>query len=399
MTFRVALKSNIVERADDDLKTLLFVDKPKVEDFNYSPLILRSVAEYLLKNGLSIGLGEINKKEIIDKYWKDVKAIFKVDIHFRVVIGTETYPYLFLFIFLRNHEIRRQIEGTLNNIPSLKQRNPLTYVTVNTLEDTKIYDILEQCRMISEEKKLTFETEEMKIVENVTSNDNFRIHYFLPEKFSFECQRCNFCELPSNTSVNPIANKPEGNIESISFNYRICFPCNLATLTYYEMRRIASKIGKSTTFFTQPLLLIKNKNTSEEDLLIGLKQNKGICIFQDLKKHKCKIQHFKPFNCFTYPLLVTFNNEDITVECDFACPGIGKGKKIDLESFSNMIIKHQQKKLKQSLLSPNKSLLDFVKQNWDIEHRYYLDNVRVTEEDIQIAKKALFLEEKSKVDY
>jgi len=384
MVIRHQIKTSIIERADDDLKTLLFVKEPKAEDFNYSPLILRVVNEYLLERGLGIGLGDINNKEIIDKYWRSAAFPIESDVLFRFIIGTESYPFLQLFIFFKNVGVRNKLYNDFDKITKLKRKNPLTYVATSYLEDTQMYDLLEECRAIVEEKGLKFNTEEIKVKEKEIIKQDVRIKYLVPDNLTFQCQRCNMCELPSNYSVNPIENLPEGNKETISINHRVCFPCNLPTLTFTEAEEISKRLKRELSEFTQPLLLIKDKLSNQTELIIGLKQKEGICIFQDLANHACSIHRFKPFNCLTYPILVSYEKNQITVECDFSCIGIGKGDKINLSKLTEISLKH-------FLETYNKGTFDIYKieEIWG-KNSYYFDKKRVTEDDIKIAKAAIF---------
>ena len=385
MTSRFLICENIVKKAEEDLLSILISEEPNPEQFNYSPYILRSVNDKLLEEGKSIGLGYISDKSIIDSYWETNPYKMTADLEMRIVYGTHCNCSDELLLFLKNNEVRGKIISELDSIPKLRIRNNFLFRFRTQTKDNTIDDICEQIRILAIDKELDIKTEVFYLsVENLDTED-YNIRWRIPENFLFRCLQCNFCEYPSNFSANPIPNNRNAEEFLLTFENRICFPCNLPSLSYYEAIDISNKKNLPLSEFSRPIFGKQNKEMEIVEVGFSIKQREGLCVFQDIKENQCQIYDIAPFNCKFYPLLLSSVEDNIvTVEVDFSCPGIGKGDKIDL--------KKSEEHLKNYLNASDTKInltIDEIEEKWG-KQTIWKEGMRVTAEDVKFAKTAFF---------
>ncbi|MHA1305290.1 MAG: YkgJ family cysteine cluster protein, partial [Candidatus Heimdallarchaeaceae archaeon] len=308
MSSRFLVKENIQQMAEEDLKRLLMEEHPKCTEFNYSPFILRCINEYLLEAGYSIGLGFCGDRVIIDELWSEVELPFATPIKIRVISDSDTEFYNEIVILLKNIEIFNALCSELKKIKKLRPKNPLVFHRKSSSKQD-IEQILEQVKKVLKCNSCAYTIEFIYLQRTKIIKDNELIEFIHPkerEMLTISCVRCNMCELPSHYSVNPISNKSNQPFAcKLSFNYHICFPCNLPTLSFKEATIIAEKTKKKLEDFCSPVFALVDKNERIIDLLLALKQKKGVCIFQDITSKSCLIHQFKPASCKNFPFLLT----------------------------------------------------------------------------------------------
>jgi Fe-S-cluster containining protein len=137
--------------------------------------------------------------------------------------------------------------------------------------------------------------------------------------------------------------------------------------------------------FSRPIFGKQNKEQKLLEIGLALKQHEGICVFQNLKNKKCQIYDFAPFNCRFYPLLLSRICDDtITVEVDFSCPGIGKGRSIDLQKSQENLRQYMKTATTQIDLN-----IDEIENEWG-KQKIWKEGERVTNEDVEYAKSVFF---------
>ncbi|NPD88284.1 MAG: hypothetical protein HGN29_06155 [Asgard group archaeon] len=386
MVSRFLICEDIEKKAEEDLLSILISDNPDPKLFNYSPYILRRVNEKLLEDGKSIGLGYISDRKLVDSYWESNPYEMKNDLEMRVIYGSHTECPDEILLFLKDISVRNKILSNLESIPKLRIRNDYLFRFRTHYRDSTIDDICEQIRSLAVEKNLKIETKIFYLTTKVIEAENVLIRWNIPEKCFFECLSCNYCEYPSNFSANPIPNNL-GNIEEflVTFKNRICFPCNLPSLSYSEAIRISEELKYTLSDFSRPIFGKEKVNIGKIDIGLCLKQKNGICTFQELKNRECIIYKYAPFNCKFYPFLVSKVDEnEIIVDLDFSCPGIGKGNRVNI-----------QKKLNQLQTYLNKTTQQFEMSLVEIEKTWgkqviWNEGERVIAEDVKYSKTAFF---------
>ncbi|MCG3219917.1 MAG: hypothetical protein H7641_00925 [Candidatus Heimdallarchaeota archaeon] len=386
MVSRFLICKDIEKKAEEDLLSILISDKPDPKLFNYSPYILRRVNEKLLEDGKSIGLGYISDRKLIDSYWESNLYEMKNDLEMRIIYGSHLECSDEILLFLKNNTVRDTILSGLESIPSLRIRNNFLFRFRTQYRDSTIDDICEQIRSLAVEKNLKLETEIFYLTTHVIETDNFLIRWNIPEKFFFKCIKCNFCEYPSNFSANPIPNNL-GNIEEflITFENRICFPCNLPSLNYSEAMKISEEYNYSLHDFSRPIFGKEKVNTEKIEADLCIQQRNGLCLFQDNKTRECLIYKHAPFNCKFYPLLLSkVNDNEIIIDLDFSCPGIGKGSRVNIQKKLSQLQAYLNKTTQKFEIS-----LDKIENIWG-NQTIWREGERVTSEDVKYSKTAFF---------
>jgi len=382
MVSRIKFLGDIQKKAEEDLKKLLIYKKPKPHQFNYSPYILRRVNESLNEKSQSIGLGYLSESKIISKYWSSIILPFQSELYLRIVFGTCVDCYDEIVVFIKNQEIREKIITDLDQIAKLKPKNPLVFRFRTPYKDNIIDNICEQIRIIAVEKEIKFHTDVFYAEKEIENGNGIEIQWNLPHDLKFKCQRCNLCEIPSSTSVNPIPNSfknDEG--ELLTFNNRICFPSNLPTLQYEEAKNISLITEKPLIEFCRPILAFKGKDGKLQDVTFALNQDQGICVFQDMEKQMCTIREEAPLNCLSYPLAISETaNKLIVIDVDFSCPGVGYGSKIERDKIIQNIIRNRENDSSDSLYT-----LKELKDKWKGLTVFYNEG-RVEQEEIDYAQ-------------
>ncbi|MCG3226855.1 MAG: hypothetical protein H7645_08045 [Candidatus Heimdallarchaeota archaeon] len=386
MVSRFLLCTDIEKKAEEDLLSILISDNPDPKLFNYSPYILRRVNEKLLEEGRSIGLGYISDRKIVDSYWESNPYEMKNDLEIRIIYGSHVECPDEILLFLKDNTVRNKLLSDLESIPKLRVRNNFLFRFRTPYRDSTLDDICEQIRSLAVEKNLKTETEIFYLETEITETDNFLIRWNIPEKFSFKCLKCNFCEYPSNFSANPIPNNL-GNTEEflITFGNKICFPCNLPSLSYSEAMKISEEYNYSLNDISRPIFGKERVNTDKMEVGLCIKQNDGLCIFQEIKTRECKIYNHAPFNCKFYPFLVSkVSDNEISVDLDFPCPGVGKGSSVNMEKKLSQLQAHLNKTTQQFETS-----MDEINNMWG-KQAIWREGERVTDEDVKYSKTAFF---------
>ena len=388
MVSRFLICENIEKKAEEDLLTILLSDNPNPQYFNYSPYILRSVNEKLLEEGKSIGLGYIADRKIIDSYWQSNPYQISTDLEMRIIYGTHIGCTDEIILFLKDNNVREKLLSDLNEIKQLRIRNNFLLRFRTRFKDNTIDDICEQIRVFTYEKNLKIKTKVFYLNAFEIEKEDYRVKLNLPEKPLYKCLRCNYCEYPTNFSANPIPNSL-GRVKEplITFRNRICFPCNLPTLSYDEIVEISTQMKYSKKDFSRPIFGQKNFSNKKLDACFALKQNNGICIFQDLEKKECRIYKHAPFNCKFYPFLVSkFDNKELIVDLDFSCPGVGQGSIVK----SQDLIEKLHTNLKKTDAKTEFSIKE-LEEIWD-NQIIWNEGERVKEADIAFSKEVFFPE-------
>lgn len=386
MVSRFLIYADIEKKAEEDLLSILISDNPDPKLFNYSPYILRRVNEKLLEDGRSIGLGYISDRKIVDSYWESNPYEMKNDLEMRVIYGSHVECPDEILLYLKDSTVRNKLLSELESIPKLRIRNNFLFRFRSKYRDDTIYNICEQIRSLAVEKNLKLYTEIFYLETKITETDNFLIRWNIPEKSFFKCIKCNFCEYPSNFSANPIPNNL-GNLEEflITFENRICFPCNLPSLSYSEAIKISEEYNHPLHEISRPIFGKEKVNIEEIEVNFCIKQNDGLCIFQEIKARECRIHKHAPFNCKFYPFLVSkVNDDEIIVDLDFSCPGVGKGNSVNLEKKLSQLQAYLNKTTKQFEISK-----DEIENIWG-KQAIWREGERVTEEDVKYSKTAFF---------
>ncbi|UZE94322.1 MAG: YkgJ family cysteine cluster protein [Candidatus Pacearchaeota archaeon] len=92
-------------------------------------------------------------------------------------------------------------------------------------------------------------------------------------------------------------------------------------------------------------LLIENSKPIIKNLRL-LSKKKNECVFLN-EKNECDINNSKPILCQTYPFY--YNSKNKKFYYDINCPGIGKGRKINLEKIKNLTLKFENQISKKEL--------------------------------------------------
>ncbi len=381
MVSRYLLFGDIEKKAEKDLKLLLTKKKPLPQEFHYSPFILRSVNEKLLEEGKSIGLGFLSDRTIIDSHWNTVSLPIESEILVRIIYGTQIGCQDELVIFFKNNEVKKKIQHEISEIQKLKPKNTLVFRFRSMLRNEDIDNICENIRTILYEKKIHFHTEMIYLERKEFQLNETKFTWNIPSAVKLKCKRCNLCELPSHYSVNPIPNIMDEEEEKNCFTFenRICFPCNLPTLSYHEIDNISKKRNLQVQDISRPILAFEDTKTNKFDYLFALKQKNGLCIFQNTKNNSCVIHNISPLNCKSYPLLISdLSEKKITVELDFSCPGIEFEGSINVRKLSKKYYQILNKR-GESLNMNLKSLLHTWKNLmlWKDKERIKLNEVEI----------------------
>ncbi|MHA1954058.1 MAG: YkgJ family cysteine cluster protein [Candidatus Heimdallarchaeaceae archaeon] len=386
MASRFLICEDIEKKAEEDLLSILISDNPEPKLFNYSPYILRRVNEKLLEEGRSIGLGYISDKKLVDLYWESNPYEMKNDLEMRIIYGSHVECPDEILLFLKDDTVRNKLLSDLESIPKLRIRNNYLFRFRTHYRNSTIDEICEQIRSLAVEKNLKVETEIFYLETRTTEIDNFLIHWNIPEKLLFKCLKCNFCEYPSNFSANPIPNNL-GNVKEflITFENRICFPCNLPSLSYSEAIEISEEYNYSLHDISKPIFGKEKVNIEKIEVSLCLKQKNGLCIFQEKKTRKCKIYNHAPFHCKFYPFLVSkIDDKEIVVDLDYSCPGVGKGSSVIIENKLSQIQAYLNQTTQQFETS-----IDEIENIWG-KQIIWKEGERVTEEDVMYSKSAFF---------
>lgn len=378
---RSLLIDSIIQDAEEDLMRLLIEEDLDPKKFNYSPYILRCINEKILKNGFSLGLGYKSRKSLIDKYWNKLTLPLKADVIIRIINRLEINQDYQVVILLKNSDIQKILWNDLYELKSIKPRNDRVFTgIVSVFKEKKINTIINEITVILEKKKLSFVLEEYLLMQNEITKGDKIFHLFVPESFDYSCSKCNMCEFPSNYSINPIPNKCNQPYSELLSSERIGFPSNLVCLELSEIEQISNEIEMRLEEYSLPILVIKEMSGKVTDIQFGLKQNKGICIFQDLHTNNCKIHNIKPNNCRLYPFILTDKGDNhYSVELDFSCPGVSinthTGYNFSLDNLLKTIKFAKEFRWEQ---------FDNILSKWDLSN-YYTDGNRVKEDDVQTA--------------
>lgn len=389
MVSRYLLFGDIEKKAEEDLKLLLMKKNPLPQEFYYSPFILRSVHKKLLEKGKSIGLGFLSDRNIIDTYWDRISLPIESEILVRIIYGTQIGCQDELVVFFKNNEVRENIQQELSDIQKLKPKNDLVYRFRSLSRNDNVDNICEKIRAISFEKKRNIITKMIYLERQEFQLNNKKFVWNVPSSFKLKCKRCNLCELPSHYSVNPIPNiMNEENVKNcFTFENRICFPCNLPTLSYHEIEKISNNRKLQVQDFCRPILIFEDLEDNRIEYLFALNQKNGICIFQNTKKNRCEIHNISPLNCKSYPLLISdLNEEEIVIELDFSCPGIDFKGKTNLRKLS----KEYNQNLSNRSELQNVGLESLQKKWKDL--KIWKDKERIKLEEVEIAYDIFFQE-------
>lgn len=382
---RLLINDGIKQKAEEDLSKLLMGKNLEPNSFNYSPFILRCINEKLLEKGYSIGLGVRSKKEIIDNYWNDLILPLGYDVILRMVDNQTINQSQELIILIKDNITRNKIWNELYNIKTIRPKNDrIIRGTTSIFDKNKMDDQIKDIEIILKKHSLNYVIEYYEPTREKISLDNIKFDLVLPPDISFSCKRCNMCELPSNYSVNPIPNRCEQPFSELLSSERIGFPSNMVSISVSEVKEIASALNKELEEFTQPILLVKRKTGEIADFQLALKQNDGICVFQNLKAKHCTIHDIRPLNCQTYPFMISpIENDHFLIEVDYSCPGIAK----EGINFKN----HLLNDIKTKIFKKNEPFGKFSENelnNWDFSE-YFSDGTRVSLEDIKEAVRML----------
>ncbi|MBY9001968.1 MAG: YkgJ family cysteine cluster protein [Candidatus Heimdallarchaeota archaeon] len=390
---RLIINEGIQQKAEEDLLKLLIGENLQPEFFNYSPYILRIINEKLLEKGISLGLGEKTDKKLIDKYWKDLTLPIAVDVIVRKIDGNEINSSDELVILIKDDATRIKIWDDVYSLKKLKPKNDRVFRgTFSQFKDISIDEILNQLHDILEKNSLTFKVENYVLKRKQIKEENTLFESMFSSDISFSCLMCNMCELPSNYSVNPIPNKNEQPFQDLFTEKRIGFPSNLASLSLNEGIEISSVAKKRIEEFCYPIIYLKNKSGDIIYFQLALRQNEGICVFQDRKNGKCTIHESKPLKCFSYPFIVhEANNNHFTIEVDFSCPGVREKSQPSEYHLLNEIIR----RISEGKIT-DLSFKEILSLKWDLSE-YFRDGERVNQDEINEAFN-LIIEEYSSIN-
>lgn len=378
---RLLINEGIQQKAEEDLMKLMIGENLQPELFHYSPYILRIINEKLLEKGISLGLGEKTDKKLIDKYWKDLTLPIEVDIIVRKIDGININSSYELVILIKDDTTRLKIWDDLYSLKKLKPKNDRVFRgTFSQFEDISIDEILSQLHNILEKNSLSFKVENYVLKRKQTKKEDLLVESKFSSNISFSCLSCNMCELPSNYSVNPIPNKNEHPFQYLFTEKRIGFPSNLACLSLNEGIEISSVAEKRIEEFCYPIIYLKNRSGDIIDFQLALRQNEGVCVFQDRKNRKCIIHENKPLNCFSYPFMIhKVDNNHFTVEVDFSCPGIREESQFSDDPLLKEIVRRiSERKI------TNLSFNEILSLKWNLSG-YFKDGERVNQEEINEA--------------
>ncbi len=378
---RLLIDEGLQQKAEEDLLKLMIGENLQPESFYYSPYILRIINEKLLETGISVGLGEKTDRNLIDTYWKDLTLPIDVDVIIRRIDGVKVNSSLELIVLIKDDTIKSIIWDDLYSLKKMKPRNERVFRgTFSQFGDTSIDEILNQLHEILEKNSLNFKDENYILKREQTVNDNILFESMFSSNIGFSCLFCNMCELPSNYSVNPIPNKNEQPFQELFTEKRIGFPSNLASLSLDEGIEISSVINKRIEEFCYPIIYLKNKLGDIIDFQLALRQNEGVCVFQDGKKGRCTIHESKPLSCFSYPFMIhTVDNNHFTIEVDFSCPGIREESQHPENPFMDEILRRISEEDITDL-----SFKEILSLKWDLSE-YYRDGERVLQDEINEA--------------
>ncbi|MHA1200533.1 MAG: YkgJ family cysteine cluster protein [Candidatus Heimdallarchaeaceae archaeon] len=378
---RLLINEGIKHKAEEDLMRLLLGNNLEPNTFNYSPFILRCVNEKLLENGVSLGLGYLSNKEIINKYWKDLSLPIEHEVVLRVVDSEIISQTIELVVLVKNHEIKMKIWDKLNEIKKLNPKNDRIYRgSFVTFTEKSAEEILDEIITILDDCSLSYTVEKFTLTRNSISYNDLTIDFILPDSFHYTCKHCNMCELPSNYSINPIPNQSNQPFCDLFSERRIGFPSNMVSTSVTEVLNINSETKIKMEDIALPILFTKKISGEIADTHLALRQNEGICTFQNLETKMCTIHDFKPQSCRNYPFMVSeVDEKHFLVEVDFSCPGLSTNnlsseRSIVDEILSN-IVQSEQTMTELTRVQFNK---------WDIS-KYYADKTRVRNEDIKTA--------------
>ncbi|MHA1552349.1 MAG: YkgJ family cysteine cluster protein [Candidatus Heimdallarchaeaceae archaeon] len=391
---RLLINEGIQQKAEEDLLKLMIGENLQPEFFHYSPYILRIINEKLLDKGISLGLGEKTDKKLIDKYWKDLTLPIEFDIIVRKIDGININSSSELVILIKDDATRSIIWDDLYSLKKLKPKNDRVFRgTFSQFEDVSIDEILSQLHNILEKNSLSFKVENYVLKRKQTKKGNILFEYMFSSDISFSCMSCNMCELPSNYSINPIPNKNEQPFQDLFTAKRIGFPSNLACLSLNEGIEISSVAKKRIEEFCYPIIYLKNKSGDIIDFQLALRQNEGVCVFQDRKNGKCTIHESKPLNCFSYPFMIhKVDNNHFTIEADFSCPGIREESQLSEYPFLNEIVRRISESERKIM---DLSFKEVLSLKWDLSE-YFRDGERVSQDEINEASNFIIEEYSSK---
>ncbi len=378
---RLLINEGIQQKAEEDLLKLMIGENLQPEFFNYSPYILRIINEKLLEKGISLGLGEKTDKKLIDKYWKDLTLPIEADILVRKIDCINVNSSYELVILIKDGATRLKIWDDLYSLKKLKPKNDRVFRgTFSQFEDISIDEVLSQLHDILEKNSLSFKDENYVLKRKQIKKENTLFEYNFPSNISFSCLFCNMCELPSNYSVNPIPNKNEHPFQDLFTEKRIGFPSNLACLSLNEGIEISSAANKRIEEFCYPIIYLKNNSGDIIDFQLALRQNDGVCVFQDRIKGKCTIHESKPLNCFSYPFIIhNVDNNHFTIEIDFSCPGIKEESQHSEDHFLNEIVRRISDRKITDI-----SFKEILSLKWNLSE-YFKDGERVCQDEIDEA--------------
>ncbi len=378
---RLLIDEGLQQKAEEDLLKLMIGENLQPESFYYSPYILRMINEKLLETGISIGLGEKTDRNLIDTYWKDLTLPIDVDVVIRRIDSVKVNSSLELIVLIKDDTTRSKIWDDLYSLKKLKPRNERVFRgTFSQFGDISIEEILNQLHEILEKNSLNFKDENYILKREQTLKDNILFESMFSSNISFSCLFCNMCELPSNYSVNPIPNKNEQSFQQLFTEKRICFPSNLASLSLDEGIEISSVVNKRIEEYCYPVIYLKNKSGDIIDFQLALRQNEGVCVFQDSKKGRCTIHESKPLSCFSYPFMIhKVENNHFTIEVDFSCPGIREESQLPENNFMDEILRRVSEEKITDL-----SFKEILSLKWNLSE-YYRDGERVLQDEINEA--------------
>lgn len=385
---RFFINKQITEKAEEDLMRLFLVENPDPSDFNYSPFILRMVVEQLIKEGQTIGVGYIDSKSILDRYWNSVNLHLSTAIMIRIVKGLEAGKENTIILMLNDEETRIKVFEELVENTKLRARNQRVLVFSSNLPLERLQDVYNSILKIIDAYSITYTIEKYVLKEKIVELDGFVYYWIVPENFGFNCNSCNMCEFPSHFSVNPIPNKSDHPVFNMAtFDNRIAFPSNIAVLSTNELEKITKKTDEKKEEIARPISGFTKNYEEFYEVVYTLKQEQGKCIFQDLEEKKCLIHSFKPLNCKSYPIMINvLGNKEYELEVDFTCPGImKKGPLVDIEelttTFHNVLKKDNEEKEKNSTTCISDFPIEWKK------YTIWKEKERVLKKDLSIAKK------------
>ena len=378
---RLQINEGIRQKADEDLRRLLLEPNPKAADFYYSPYILRIINEIMMERGYSLGIGSKGDKIIVDDYWKDIHLSLETEIEIRIIDCSKTTFNYTLLILLNNHTVKEMIWEELYDIKTLRPRNDRVFTgQLSVHNKLSLEELIKQVTVILENKSIKYKIVNFTVEKEIINVGQNIFEYYIPNNFSFSCMRCNMCELPSNFSINPIPNKNDKPFQGLFTSNRIAFPSNLSCITLSEGNDISSESNKRLEDVCQPIFFQRNKEGMIVDYQLALKQEKGICIFQNLISKKCGIHEIKPLNCYAYPFLTQkLETNHYLIEVDFSCPGINNSS---LKSLDSRFTTIQERLAKEEV--DEIAFGSIYSLKWDLSN-YCKDGERVRQEEVDEA--------------